>query len=129
MTNRKALNYVLDNFDLPEDVEGKLNAMIAALDKKNGAERKPTAKQTENAALRAELVDFITENAEGNGFTVSELLKVCPACVAIDGLSGQRVSAVLRQAILAKEISKHSVKRKTYFVPYDEQYDTAEEEG
>lgn len=114
MTNRKALNYCLDNYDLPADVAEKLTAMIAALDKKSNSERKPTAKQTENAIVRAALVEYINENAEGDGFTCSDLIKTCPA---VEGQSNQKVSAILRQAVLAGEISKGTVKRKTYFAP------------
>lgn len=114
MTNRKALTYALENCDLPEDVREKFTAMIAALDKKNTAERKPTAKQTENEAVRAALVEFINANFEGDGFTCGDLLKVCPA---VEGKSNQYVSAILRQAVQADELSKGSVKRRTYFAP------------
>ena len=116
MTNRKALDFVIKNYKetLPADVAEKLNAMISALDKKASAERKPTAKQTENADIRADLVAFINENAQGDGFTVSDLLKACPA---VEGKSNQYVSAILRQAILAGELSRGSVKRRTYFAP------------
>ena len=100
MTNRKALTYALENCDLPTDVAEKFTAMIAALDKKSTAERKPTAKQG--------------ENAEGDGFTCSDLIKVCPVC---EGKSNQFVSALLRQAVLAGEVSKGTVKRRTYFAP------------
>lgn len=117
MTNRKALTYALENCNLPADVAEKFTAMIAALDKKNGAERKPTAKQTANEAVRAALVEFINDNfTEGeNGFTCGDLLKVCPA---VEGQSNQYVSAILRQAVLAGEVSKGSVKRRTYFAPF-----------
>lgn len=114
MTNRKALTYCIDTYDLPTEVKDKLTAMIAALDKKASAERKPTAKQDENAAIRAEVVAFINENAEGDGFTCSDLIKVCPA---VEGKSNQYVSAILRQAVIAGEVSKGTVKRRTYFAP------------
>ena len=114
MTNRKALEYVLSNCSVPAEVEEKLTAMIAALDRKNSAERKPTAKQTANEGVRAALVEFINANAEGDGFTCADLLKACPA---VEGKSNQYVSAILRQAVLAREISKGSVKRRTYFAP------------
>lgn len=110
MTNRSALTFVMDNYDLPDEVHAKLTAMIAALDKKNGAERKPTAKQTENADLRAQFVAYINDHAEGNGVTCGEIAKEC-------GLSSQKVSAILRQAVLAGEISRGTVKRVTYFAP------------
>lgn len=114
MTNRKALTYAIENCDLPAEVAEKFAAMIAALDKKSSAERKPTAKQGENAAVRAAIVEFINENAEGDGFTCSDLIKVCPA---VEGKSNQYVSAILRQAVLAGEVSKGTVKRRTYFAP------------
>lgn len=114
MTNRKALTYAIENCDLPADVKEKLTAMVAALDKKSSGERKPTQKQLDNAVVRATLVEYINENAEGDGFTCSDLIKTCPA---VEGQSNQYVSAILRQAVLAGEISKGTVKRKTYFAP------------
>ena len=116
MTNRKALTYALENCDLPDEVRAKFEAMIKALDKKSGAERKPTARQTENAVIRERLVEFIdSKYVEGSdGFTVSDLLKTCPA---VEGDSNQHVSALLRQAVQAGELSKGSVKRRTYFAP------------
>lgn len=116
MTNRKAITYALENCDLPDEVRAKFEAMLKALDKKSGAERKPTAKQKENAVVRERLVEFIDSHyAEGSdGFTVTDLLKECPA---VAGDSNQHVSAILRQAIQAKELSKGSVKRRTYFAP------------
>ena len=114
MTNKMALNYVLENCTVPSEISDKLKAMIAALDKKNTAERKPTAKQNENAAIRTAIVEFINENAEGDGFTCADLLGACPA---VEGRSNQYVSAILRQAVLAGEISKGTVKRRTYFAP------------
>jgi hypothetical protein len=114
MTNRKALTFALENCNLPAEVAEKFTAMIAALDKKSGAERKPTAKQTENEGVRAALVEFISENMSGDGFTCGDLIKVCPA---VEGKSNQYVSAILRQAVNAGELSKGTVKRRTYFAP------------
>ena len=116
MTNKKALVYAIENYDLPADVRAKFEAMIVALDKKSGAERKPTARQTENAAVRAEIVAFINDNyVEGSdGFTVSDLLKAVPV---LEDKSNQYASALLRQAFQAREVSKGSVKRRTYFAP------------
>ena len=109
-TDRSALTFVMENYVLPCEIYDKLTAMVAALDKKNGAERKPTAKQTENADLRAQFVAYINDHAEGNGVT-------CGAIAKEFDLSSQKVSAILRQAVLAGEISKGTVKRVTYFAP------------
>jgi hypothetical protein len=116
MTYVNAIERAIEGTITPEVIE-KLEALKASLQRKNGAERKPTAKQEENAKVRATIVEFINENYEEgeNGFTVTDLLKAVPE---IEGKSNQYVSAILRQAVLANEVSKGSVKRRTYFAPY-----------
>ena len=120
MTNRKAINFVLDNCDVPEEVAEKFKAMLAALDRKANAERKPTAKQVANDDIRATLVAFINENAgetENGGFTVTELIK---SVDAVADASNQKVSAILRQAVINGEVVRATVKRHTYFCPVQE---------
>lgn len=114
MTNKGALNYVLTNCELPTEVSDKLTAMVAALEKKSSGERKPTAKQTANEAVRAQIVAYINDNMSGDGFTCADLLKVVPG---LADKSNQYVSALMRQALLAGEVSKGTVKRRTYFAP------------
>jgi hypothetical protein len=113
MTYSQAITNAINGNLTTETIE-RLTALKVQLDKKAGAERKPTAKQQANETLRAELVEFINENAEGDGFTVTDILKECPA---VAGDSNQHVSAILRQAVQKGEISKGSVKRRTYFAP------------
>ena len=113
MTYAQAVRRAIEGTVTPEVIE-KLEALEAQLQKKAGTSRKPTAKQKENAELQATLVEFINENAEGDGFTVTDLLKECSA---VEGDSNQHVSAILRKAVQAREISKGSVKRRTYFAP------------
>ena len=98
----------------PETIE-KLAALKASLDKKNAAPRTLTAQQKKNEVLRKELVEFINENFKDDGFTVTDVLKQCPA---VEGDSNQHVSAILRKAVKNKELSKGSVKRRTYFAPF-----------
>lgn len=120
MTNRKAINFVLENCDVPADVREKFEGMLAALDRKATADRKPTAKQVENEGIREALVAFINANAsetENGGFTVTELIK---SVDVVADASNQKVSAILRQAILNGEIAKTSVKKHTYFCPVQE---------
>lgn len=113
MTYAQAVRRAIEGTVTPEVIE-KLEALEIQLQKKAGTSRKPTAKQKENAELQATLVEFINENAEGDGFTVTDLLKECSA---VEGDSNQHVSAILRKAVQAREISKGSVKRRTYFAP------------
>ena len=78
MTYSQAITNAINGNLTTETIE-RLTALKVQLDKKAGAERKPTAKQQANETLRAELVEFINENAEGDGFTVTDILKQCPA--------------------------------------------------
>ena len=121
MTNRKALEYVLENCKpLPIDVVEKLEKMIVALDRKNTSDRKPTSKQVANAAVLDEIVNYISdhpccpsdEGAERGGWTCSELIQAVPA---LAGKSSQYVSALMRQAVEAGRVSKFTHKRQTLF--------------
>lgn len=117
MTNRKAINFVLENCEVPAEVEAKFRSMLSALDRKSSTERKPTAKQVENAGLRTLIVDFIKANAEGTengGFTVTELIK---SIDEIAECSNQKISALLSLAVKGNELVRKSVKRHTYFCP------------
>lgn len=113
MTYSQAITNAINGNLTTETIE-RLTALKGQLDKKAGAERKPTARQKANETLRGELVEFINENSEGDGFTVTDILKQCPA---VAGDSNQHISAVLRKAVQKGEISKGSVKRRTYFAP------------
>jgi hypothetical protein len=61
--------------NLTDEVIERLTALQTTLEKKAGAERKPTARQEANANLRTTLVEIINENATDDGFTVTDLLK------------------------------------------------------
>lgn len=112
MTNRIALTYALDNLpDAPADVREKWQKMIDQLDKKNASPKKLTAQQEKNEGVKADLLGFLSDH-EGEGFTVSDLLKMVPAC---EGDSNQHVSALMRALVLAGSVEKYTEKRRTYF--------------
>lgn len=112
MTNRIALTYALDNLpDAPADVREKWQKMIDQLDKKNASPKKLTAQQEKNEGVKADIVEFLSAH-EGEGFTVSDLLKSVPAC---EGDSNQHVSALMRALFLAGTVEKYTEKRRTYF--------------
>lgn len=65
---------------------------IELLDKKNSAEKKPTAKQTANVGVKAEILEIV--QAEPNRlFTVSDILKA----LGNPDFTNQKVSALMRQ--------------------------------
>ena len=108
MTNKKALMYVVENFaEMPTDVAEKINAMILSLDKKS-ANRKPTKVQEQNEKLKEVILETLTDK----GMTVSEVIA---SNKEFDGLSNQKISALLNQMTKAKEIEKVTDKKKSLF--------------
>ena len=108
MTNVKALAYVLANADLPEDVKAKVENMKAQFEKKNSAEKKPTANQVANDTLKEAI---LSEMESGRLYTISEMMKELPSC---KDHSNQKLSAIVRQ-MLGVSIERVEEKRKAYF--------------
>ena len=91
------------------EVRDKLVALKASLEKKNSAERKPTATQTANEGFKEAILAGITEDGK---YTITDLIKAVPE---ISELSNQRVSAIVRQMVEAGSLVREEIKRKAYF--------------
>lgn len=109
MTNVKALNFVLTNCEIPQEVADKLTAMKASFEKKSNAERKPTPTQLENKGHKEAILSLL---ADGGQYTITDIMKGVPA---LSELSNQRVSAIVRQLTLTGEVERIEDKRKAYF--------------
>ena len=109
MTNSKALAFVLANAELPADVREKIENIKASIDKKNSAERKPTATQTENVGFKTAILNGMES---GKAYTIGDLMKAIPE---IADLTNQRVSAIVRQLKDDGLVIREEVKRKAYF--------------
>jgi hypothetical protein len=111
VTNKSALNFVLDNCELPKEITDKLNSMIAALDKKSATgEKKPTATQIANEGYKALIVDYLT--SIGKGATCADMIKEIPE---FNDFSTSKVSALTKQLVDTKTIDKEMVKGRAYF--------------
>ena len=108
MTNVKALAFVLANCNLPSDVAEKVEKMKAQFEKKNSAEKKPTANQVANDTLKEAI---LSEMEEGRLYTISEMMKELPSCA---DHSNQKLSAIVRQ-MLGVSVERVEEKRKAYF--------------
>lgn len=86
-----------------------INHEIELLDKKNSAEKKPTAQQTANDSIKAAI---LANMEEGKKYTITDLIKSVPECA---DLTNQRVSALIRQLIDKNEVVRIEDKRKAYF--------------
>lgn len=89
MTKREYFNRIL-SYAHDEDKDFILHE-LELLDRKNSAERKPTAKQVANEGIKSAIAEWMTE---GVTYTAADVTKTCPAC---EGLSVNKVSALLSQ--------------------------------
>lgn len=115
ITNKLALEYVMNNFDIPADVLEKLEKMHDSLNRKSASasgNRKPTAKQIANAEYKKNIVAFMG-NEPNRIFTASEIQRECPNLP--QDISNQKTSALLNQMVNAGNLEKFKEKGKTFF--------------
>jgi hypothetical protein len=116
MTNVKAIDYVMENFELPADVAEKLTKMRDQFVKKNSGERKPTAKQAEKTAHDAELRSAIVNEMEMDTlYSASDLIKSLPTLSAEPDLSPAKVSYLMRALVDDGSVAKVLDKRHTFY--------------
>lgn len=112
MTKKDYFNAILTNYALTEDEKAFINHEIELLEKKNAADKKPTATQVANKSTQ----EAIYEGMEsGKYYTITELIKAIPELAE---MTNQKVSALVKQMIDTK-ISRVEDKRKAYFVKID----------
>ena len=107
-TNVKALAYVLDNYDLPTEIHAKLEKMKVQFEKKNSAEKKPTATQIANEGIK----NLILEAIGNSSLTITEMQKMNGELAE---LSNQKISALLKQMVENGLVVREEIKRKAYF--------------
>lgn len=115
-TNKFALTYILENCELPVDVAEKVQGMLAQLEKRSSAERKPSARQIENEKLKDEII--LSMDADRK-YSVAEMIKEFSFFPA--DITPQRVSALMTQLVEAKKVEREVVKRKVlFFLPSED---------
>ena len=86
-----------------------INHELELLSKKNSTDKKPTAAQQANNALKEAIINLLVD---GNHYTVSQIIKEVPECA---GLSNQKVSAMMIQLVNEGQVEKVIEKRVSYF--------------
>ena len=109
MTKRDYFTAILSKYPLTEDEKAFVQHELELLSKKNTSEKKPTATQKANEALREAILDSMEPNML---YTITDLIKTVPECA---DLSTSKVSAVVRQMIDAGHVKRTVDKRKAYF--------------
>lgn len=106
MTKRDYFTAILNTYPLTDAEKDFVKHEIELLEKKNSTERKPTAKQNENEAIKKAILATMEPNRL---YTATEVQKE----YGIE--SNQRASALLRQMIADGTIVRTEDKRKAYF--------------
>ena len=101
-----AIPAVAENAQLVSFIEHE----IELLDKKNSADKKPTAQQVANKGVMETIMQVLSEN--GGLMTVTDVQK---SNAALAELSNQRISALLRQLKDEGKVERVEDKRKAYF--------------
>lgn len=106
MTYVSVISDVLNGEVLTDAHKEKLTALKASLEKRASGERKPTATQKANVAVKEAIANFLgtVEFA-----TATEIGKACGE------ISNQKASALLKQMVDEGSVEKFTEKRKTYF--------------
>ena len=113
MTNVKALEYVLSNCELTAEVREKVERIKASYAKKSATtgERKPTANQVANEAIKTALYDAMED---GTAYRVGDLYKEFAG--TINGLtSTSKVTAMLTQMVDAGMVARSEIKGTAYY--------------
>ena len=82
---------------------------LELLAKKNSADKKPTAQQTANEAIKSAILEAMEADRL---YTITEIQKSIPECAE---LSNQRVSSLMRQLKDSGMVIRTEDKRKAYF--------------
>ena len=111
MTKREMFAALMEKYDMNEEEKAFLTHEIELLTKKAGKDRKPTANQLANQALKAEMLELMEDNRV---YTCTELSKELQKNHTED-ISVNKTSALLTQLITDGLVIKTVEKRKSYF--------------
>ena len=109
MTKRDFYNRIL-SYAHDED-KAFIEHELELLDRKNSAERKPTAKQIENAGFKADILAWMEHGVD---YAIADIVKGVPSLVAA-GVSPSRVTAMLTQLYNESKVERITDKRKSVY--------------
>ena len=111
MTKRDYFNSLLNIAEVAAnpDLTAFIQHELELLAKKNSSEKKPTAQQVANEAIKQAIVDGMERD---HLYTITDIQKNVPECAE---LSNQKISALVRQLKDDGVVVKTEDKRKSYF--------------
>lgn len=103
---------IVATYDLSDEHKAFLLERADKASRKTNGERKPTAKQVENAKV----AEAVYEQMESNrAYTVSEMIKVIPAFAEMDECSASYANAIVKKLKDAGRVTRTEVKGRAYF--------------
>lgn len=117
MTNAMALEIAIEIMkedNQYDEVVEKLQKMLAQVNKKSSANKKPTATQVENEKFKAEILAHLKTVDKQ---TVSEMMKTIPDFAE---LTNQRVTSLVTALYKEGKVDRIVEKRKAYFTLVEE---------
>ena len=98
-------------------MEDFITGRISALEKKASAPHKETEQDKEKNGIKASVLAFLQDNPDKQ-YTITQLMKEVPG-LPVD-ISNQKLTALVRQLLLAEQVSKVVEKRVSYFTAHKE---------
>ena len=114
MTIAEKFNALLEKYPFTEDERAFIKDRIDKATRKTDGEKKLTAKQVANITVADKVYEFMAGTPDTQ-YTVSDLLKVCPAFTAIDGCSASYANAIVKKLKDAGRVARAEVKGRAYF--------------
>lgn len=116
-TIREQFEDILNTYDLAEKHRVFLEGRIAVLERKS-TERKPTARQLQNAGIAQQVYDFMEP---GRAYTCGELLKLCPALANCDTPSASYANSIIKRLKDGGMVERTEVKGRAYFTKVEQE--------
>lgn len=117
MTNKKALEYVIKNCDLPTEIMEKFEKMRNSASRKTSSgTKKPTAIQITNETRKEVIMEILGKSIEP--LTATDIMKIHDNRIEDEEMklnSNQRTSALLKQLVEEGKAVKEKIGNKTLF--------------
>jgi hypothetical protein len=116
-TIRERFEEILNTYDLSAEHKAFIEGRIEVLTRKS-TERKPTAKQMQNA----EVAKAVYEQMESNrAYTVGEMVKVLPAFQSVTDCSSSYANAIVKKLKDSGMVIRTEVKGRAYFTKVEQE--------
>ena len=109
MTIAEQFTALLEKYPFTDEERAFIEGRIDKATRKTDGERKPTAKQVQNATVAEQVYEAMEPN---RAYTVSEMIKVIPA---FEGVSASYANAIVKKLKDAGRVTRSEVKGRAYF--------------